>query len=573
MRLSVKFAAIVLSFCAAGFARTWPIARFATTVEVAEDGSAVVVEQFEFPLVPKVGAAAPPVSRWLLPEQWPDSAFRRRLRINAPGPLGTRHLLFVRVVGVFVDGARVTPYTARNRDDFLEITVPVPAGPKRAVEIQYLVKNAARFLGDHDELYWEIPNSFEMNVGQVSLRVRLPAAAEGQLRAQAFLAGRGGLQPLPAEVEGAAATFSAAVMPYGGAIQASVVLPKGILREPWALRRASWFLRANLILLLPLAVFGFMYWLWRKKARTYLPGLSVAPRYEPPEGLSPAEVGTLVDDRVDPRDITSTLVDLAVRGYIRIEEAPHEGSPAAGGATTPAEPDYIFRLLRPREQWSGLAPHEYTTLFHTFYGGQWTMLSSLRLRFYAVANVVAADIMDALERKGMYRIAPEAAPAYRSLGFGVIGVLVLLAARLGLVPLYQSLLPAIAAVALSVAIVYLFSRKMTAKTFKGMRAYAQILGFQEFINSVEGDRLDRLQPASFEKLLPFAMALGVEHRWTHAFHGIATQAPAWYHVADGELFDSILFGKHMDVLARQTSAVLQSAPRGRSALRRRALSN
>ena len=48
--------------------------------------------------------------------------------------------------------------------------------------------------------------------------------------------------------------------------------------------------------------------------------MSVAPMYEPPPGMSPAEAGTLIDDTIHPRDITSTMVDLAVRGYIKIEE-------------------------------------------------------------------------------------------------------------------------------------------------------------------------------------------------------------------------------------------------------------
>ena len=42
--------------------------------------------------------------------------------------------------------------------------------------------------------------------------------------------------------------------------------------------------------------------------------------YEPPPGMSPAEAGALIDDTIHPRDITSTLVDLAVRGYVKIEE-------------------------------------------------------------------------------------------------------------------------------------------------------------------------------------------------------------------------------------------------------------
>jgi len=44
------------------------------------------------------------------------------------------------------------------------------------------------------------------------------------------------------------------------------------------------------------------------------------PQYEPPNQLTPGEVGTLVDDSADMRDITASIVDLAVRGYITIEE-------------------------------------------------------------------------------------------------------------------------------------------------------------------------------------------------------------------------------------------------------------
>ena len=43
-------------------------------------------------------------------------------------------------------------------------------------------------------------------------------------------------------------------------------------------------------------------------------------RYEPPEGMTPAEMGTVLDERVDMGDITATILDLAVRGYLQIEE-------------------------------------------------------------------------------------------------------------------------------------------------------------------------------------------------------------------------------------------------------------
>ena len=68
--------------------------------------------------------------------------------------------------------------------------------------------------------------------------------------------------------------------------------------------------------------------------------MSVAPMYDPPPGISPAEAGTLLDDSIHPRDITSTIVDLAVRGYIKIEETAEKG-------LVFTNKDYVFHLLKP----------------------------------------------------------------------------------------------------------------------------------------------------------------------------------------------------------------------------------
>ena len=87
-----------------------------------------------------------------------------------------------------------------------------------------------------------------------------------------------------------------------------------------------------------------MFLLWWYKGRDPNPGMSVAPMYEPPAGISPAEAGTLLNDSIHPRDITSTMVDLAVRGYIKIEET-------AEKVLLFTHKDYIFHLVKPREQW------------------------------------------------------------------------------------------------------------------------------------------------------------------------------------------------------------------------------
>src|SRR5207237_1092782 len=142
--------------------------------------------------------------------------------------------------------------------------------------------------------------------------------------------------------------------------------------------------RSNPILFLPLLTFLVMFAMWSWKGRDPDPGVSVAPMYEPPKDMTPAECGALVDDQVTPRDITCTLVDLAVRGYISITEteAPH---------LLFSSKDYILRLLKP--SYDGLAPHERLMLQNIFQGGEVPgireiRLSSLRNHFYTIIPTI-----------------------------------------------------------------------------------------------------------------------------------------------------------------------------------------
>ena len=98
----------------------------------------------------------------------------------------------------------------------------------------------------------------------------------------------------------------------------------GVVEEPGVLGRALRFLRANWLFTVPLGVLALILRLWYARSRDprFRP---VAPRYEWPDGLSPAELGTLVANRADTRDITATIVDLAVRGRLVIEERDEEG--------------------------------------------------------------------------------------------------------------------------------------------------------------------------------------------------------------------------------------------------------
>ena len=337
-------------------------------------------------------------------------------------------------------------------------------------------------------------------------------------------------------------------------------MPKGLLREPGSITKALWFLQSNVIMLLPFWALAVMGTLWWKFGRDPDPGISVAPLYEPPKGMTPAEVGTLVDDSLDPRDISSTLIDLAVKGYVKIEETEVK-------ALLFTHKDYVFHLLKPRDQWSSLAAHELTMLTNVFADGDLCLLSYLTNRFYTSIPVIKNNVFSSLRSRGLYAGSSLSAPVYVLLGVVVIVAPFLLFALVsGPAALFSSPLLVLICGGLALLAVVLVGRRLGfTKTREGARTLVAILGFQEFMNRVDADRLKQMPPDTFEKYLPYAMALGVEHHWARAFEGLITQPPTWYVSPNPmNIFSPTYFSNSMSSMAGEIHDVFTSAPRSDS---------
>ena len=303
-----------------------------------------------------------------------------------------------------------------------------------------------------------------------------------------------------------------------------------------------------------------MFALWWYKGRDPDPGMSVAPMYEPPPEISPAEAGTLLDDSIHPRDITSTMVDLAVRGYIKIEET-------AEKVLLFTHKDYIFHLLKPREQWGAdLAPHERVMLENVFAGGDETRLSSLKNRFYTAVPAIRQDIMSALKRKGIYLLDPESANGY-SIGAAVVIVLAFgIFQYMGWANFFNSAVLLVVCCCSPRSIWFLFARVMTAKTMKGARTRIAVLGFQEFMNRVDADRLKVMPPQPLRNfcLMPWRWEWSITGR-RHLL-GSSKIRRGWY-VGPGGVyggFNPIFFSSSMDSMASDMHQVFVSAPRASS---------
>src|SRR5262249_47014260 len=120
-----------------------------------------------------------------------------------------------------------------------------------------------------------------------------------------------------------------------------------------------------------------------------------------------------------------------------------------------------------------------------------------------------------------------------------------------------------AAGALSGAVILAFSWIMPARTVEGARALEGVLGFEEFLARVESDRFERVvkTPEMFEKFLPFAMALGVEHKRAPAFEGICNKPPDWYQGSSFGTFGPRVFVDRLGGMSQAAAVVMASQPR------------
>jgi uncharacterized membrane protein len=544
-RCFLLLACVFLLSCSAA-ARDWRVSDFHDTIGIGADGSASVEEKIEL----------------VFKGEW--HGIHRTIPIEYPGRHGTTYKLFLKVNSVTDEAGNRLKYESHVSGGYrdLKIYIPGAINTTKTVRISYAVRNAVRFFDQYDELYWNVTgNDWQVPIDHASAFVHFPDNAAGSLRAQAFTGTYGSKeQQATSEVNGADVQFeTTSPLPMRGGLTIDVYIPSDILHQPGGFTRAIWFIQSNPVVLLPVWTLLVMFGMWWFKGRDPNPGLSVAPMYEPPKGMSPAEAGTLVQDGIHPRDITASIVDLAVRGYLKIEETVEQG-------LIFHSKDYIFHLLKPREQWgSDLAPHERVMLDNVFQGGQSTRLSSLKNRFYTAVPVIREDIFSELRNKGMYLVDPESANSYVMGAVVLIAIPFVIAQFTGAMSFFGSVPLAILALAIAAIIVFLFGRQMSAKTLLGARTAVAVLGFQEFMNRVDADRLKRMPPDTFEKYLPFAMALGVEHHWAQAFAGLIKDPPSWYvSPTPYPVFNPILFSNSMHMMANDMHQVFVSAPRSSS---------
>ncbi|MEN8160942.1 MAG: DUF2207 domain-containing protein, partial [Myxococcota bacterium] len=316
-------------------------------------------------------------------------------------------------------------FRVRRKGPVIEIRIGDPDRTVSGVvdyEIHYRVGRGILFFEEHDELYWNATgNEVKAPIARTSATVYLPGGlAAADVKQLCFTGPRGSLEQACEVRPGANAVsfVGERSLRPGEGLSVVVGLPKGVIAEPSRLARAIDRARDYLSgwLALPGLVLAGLVAIWRRHGRDPVAGAAVPVRYEPPEGLSPAEVGTVLDERTDLIDVSATILDLAVRGHLRIEETESEG----------------FLFLRSKD-WSlvklrgseGLRRHE-ALLFDRLFGGRDEVnVSSLKNEFYKDLPAVRDAIYTAVSREDrLFPVSPQkvrrgwAAGALAVAGFG-----------------------------------------------------------------------------------------------------------------------------------------------------------
>lgn len=455
------------------------------------------------------------------------------------------------------DGDALRTETDRSGSTLtVRVWVPGARDADRTVVLRYRIDDGITFFDDHDEFYWNVTGQdWRVPIDSVDAYLVGPAAPD-TLRVFAGSAGSRERRAAASQRDGVARFTSTAALPAGAGMTIAAWWPRGTFERPGAGERAGRWLILYGPLLLPLLAFGFMWRRWDRHGRDPR-RLPITTRYEPPDRLTPGEIGVMLDESADMRDVTATLVDLAVRGHIRIEEV--EGTKLLGMSL-----GQDYRFVRQRaELGEELNPHERLLLDALFEHGRSSVeLSDLKNEFYKDLPGIRNALMDTLVGHGYYAKRPD---KQRLVWLGIAGATFALMFPVGGWMAMQGAVWAPLALPLLTALpVAIFGWFMPARTMRGTRVLERALGFREFLSRVDGDRLRRMSasPELFEKGLPFAMAMGEEKRWASAFEGIYREPPRWYVGHHAGHFSPTSFVSDLGSMSTRAASAMSSSPGG-----------
>jgi uncharacterized membrane protein YgcG len=543
----VAFAAAVLAFVFAAPALAdegWVIERFAADITINKDASLHIVEAIDvnFGALQKHGIFRTIPVRYA----WDDTHVRV-------------YQLQVRSV---TDGSgKGIPYDTTDQGASKVIKIGdanrTLSGPQ-AYRITYDVSGAMNAFADHDELFWNVNGGlWDVRAQAVNASVHTPAAPQ---QATCYQGAAGSDEACRFSITSSGADF-AATRPLAPRGQLTIVaaLAKGVVAEPKPIiaRDGDNFLAyfepqplwVALAVLTLAAGLAFLYRRWYTVGRDARERETIVPEYEPPDKVRPAQLGVILDESADTKDVTATIVDLAVRGYLTITEEPQAWLFAKKDWTLHATGKTTDQLL----------PYERIVYDGLFKDGADVKVSELRTHFVSSLRSAEGELYRDSAGRKWFATRPDRVRQ----GYAGVSVLVIIAG-VGLTWLLGRTLGAglvgVAVIIVGVVAV-LVARVMPAKTAAGAELLRRSLGFRYYMEVAEKERQRFAERENiFSEYLPYAIVFGCVDKWARAFKEIdmTAQTSSWY--MGGGPFNAGILSSSLQGFSTSLGSAISSTP-------------
>ena len=474
---------------------------------------------------------------------------------------------------------------------------------EKEYELSYKVSFYDDGLEDYDSFYYNVlPFDWETPIDSSTIKVVMPKKVK-KSNIDVIVGNGADNEMIDWDLEGDTIVIkSKGQLPTGTGITVGVKLPEGYFTGEMTHRYTDIIMMALAIL----AALAMMI-IWFKNGRD--PKTIQTVEFEAPEGITPADAGYIIDGTVDKKDVVSLLFYFAENGYIAIEEAGKndfiihrlvgELPPTAktyetvffeglfeGGQsvrmgdlketfydTYEATRDMVAAGFKKRKDrifpssmsWTRLVTFAVSTLafigigFTAFRSYQSTMLVVLLVASFLLTLIASVKGVRVQDRK------------YTKSKFGrvfhsLISLALLAGAGALMFPVSNmtgfELFMKIALCAL-VAATYFAMRYMQSRTKYGAEMLGKLLGFKEFINIAERDRLEMMldqNPQYYFDVLPYAYVFGLEKKWAKKFEEIAVEQPDWYYgrATTGDvMFNTWVFYNMTNSFSRNAAASIR----------------
>ena len=363
----------------------------------------------------------------------------------------------------------------------------------------------------------------------------MPSGANIQTQ-DAYTGGSGSSeQSYEYEHSGDAYIFKAA-RPLGSyeGLTVSLTFDKGLIDPPSLDDKTMlWWIKHGILVVLSLVFLGVLwnyYRIWKRVGRDPERG-PLFPRYEAPDGLSAAAISYIHYKGPEKnRPLTATMMGLAIKGYLSIKTEKNKT---------------VLKRLDPPKDAPGLNVEESTLLDELYPAAKNRRLTLTKRKHHRKFYRASRNFEDHLNRlypkkKYFHR---NGRFVWAGIGLSVLGVFTSLFYANGVIhPAYMVIL--LGLIVTNVVFAFL----MPAPTPLGQQRDSEIDGLKLYLSKAEKLRLNSkltgpdapptLTLARYERFLPYAIALGVEKKWSKHFEVVMPEMadnydPPWSQTGAG----------------------------------------